>query len=284
MLDINFLPHPLVGTPFGVALDVCIVLAIACYLLALITREYSWVDRLWSICPPVYCLIVAVETGFESPRINLMTFLVVIWGIRLTYNFAIKGGYSKGGEDYRWAVVRERMSPVMLQVFNATFLAPGQMLLIWAFTAPIHFAWLNQDVPLNWLDYLAALVFLVAFVGETVADWQMWVFQEDKMKKIAAGEPVEQQFLTTGLYQYSRHPNYFCELAIWWSFYLFAISSSGAMLNWTGIGVVLLTLLFLSSTRLAETISLSKYPEYAAYQADKPRLIPFTRIGRIRSS
>lgn len=284
MLDINFIPHPLLDTPFGSALDVCIILVIACYLLAVITREYSWVDRLWSICPPVYCLIVAVETGFESPRVNLMTFLVVLWGIRLTYNFAIKGGYGKGGEDYRWAVVRERMSPVMLQVFNATFLAPGQMLLIWAFTAPIHFAWLDQDVPLNWLDYLAALVFMLAFVGETLADRQMWVFQQNKKKHIAAGEPVEQQFLTTGLYKYSRHPNYFCELAMWWSFYLFAVAASSSIMNWTGIGVVLLTLLFISSTRLGETISLSKYPDYAAYQAETPRIIPFTGIGRIRSS
>ena len=281
MLDLNFIPHPLVGTPFGAALDVCIILAIACYVLAVVTREYSWVDRLWSICPPIYCLIVAVETGFESPRINLMTLLVVIWGIRLTYNFAIKGGYGKGGEDYRWAVVRERMSPVMLQVFNATFLAPGQMLLIWAFTAPIHVAWLNQDVPLNWIDYLAALVFLLGFVGETIADRQMWVFQQDKKKRLAAGEAVEKKFLATGLFQYSRHPSYLCEFAMWWSFYWFAIAASDDIFSWTGIGFILLTLLIASGTRLGESISLSKYPEYAAYQAEKPRFIPFTGIGRI---
>lgn len=284
MLDLHFIPHPLVGTPFGSALDVCIILVIACYVHAVITKEYVWVDRLWSICPPVYCLIVAAQTGFESPRVNLMTLLVVIWGVRLTYNFAIKGGYAKGGEDYRWAVVRERMSPLMTQVFNATFLAPGQMLLIWAFTAPVHIAWLHQDVALNWLDYVAALVFVLALAGEILADRQMWAFQQDKKKRLAAGEQPSQQFITTGLFEYSRHPNYFCELAMWWSFYWFAIAASGELLSWTGIGFILLTLLIASGTKLGETISLSKYPEYANYQAEKPRIVPFTSLGRIRQA
>ena len=90
-------------TPYGTALRVCLVLAFAAWFLSVVTREGSWIDRLWSICPPVYCLIVAFATGFQSPRVALMTALVVLWGARLTYNFARKGGFSKGGEDYRWA-------------------------------------------------------------------------------------------------------------------------------------------------------------------------------------
>ncbi len=281
MFDINFIPHPLVGTPYGAALDLCIVFIICCYISAVVTRRYEWVDRLWSVCPPIYCLLVAAETGFESPRINLMTALVVLWGVRLTYNFAIKGGYGKGGEDYRWPVVRERMKPWQIQVFNATFLAPGQMLLIWWFTAPVHVAWENMAAPLNWLDYTAAIVFALALIGETVADRQMSVFQEDKKRRIAAGEPVEQGFFTGGLYQYSRHPNYFCELAMWWCFYWFAIAASDDIFSWTAGGFIVLTASFLGSTPLGEQISLSKYPDYAKYQAEKPRMIPFTGLGKM---
>ncbi len=282
MPDLNFIPHPLVGTPFGAALDLCIVLIVGCYISAVVTRRYEWVDRLWSLCPAIYCLLVAVDSGFESPRINLMTALVVLWSARLTYNFWIKGGYGKDGEDYRWAEVRKRMKPWQIQVFNATFLAPGQMLLIWWFTAPVHIAWVNMDAPLNWLDYTAAIVFALALLGESVADRQMWAFQQDKQRRIEAGEPVEKGFLTTGLFQYSRHPNYFCELAMWWSFYWFAIAASGDVFNWTGGGFVVLTALFLGSTRLGEELSLSKYPDYAAYQASTPRTIPFTGLGKIR--
>ena len=103
---LNFINHPLVGTPYGFALDLCIVLAIVCWVLSILTREYSWTDRLWSIVPAVYCLIVAVDLEFQSARVNVMSVLATLWGIRLTFNYALKGGYWVGGEDYRWIYLR----------------------------------------------------------------------------------------------------------------------------------------------------------------------------------
>ena len=105
---LNFIDHPLVGTPYGSALDLCIVLAIVCWVLSILTREYSWVDRLWSVVPAVYCLIVAVDLEFQSFRVNVMTVLATLWAIRLTFNYALKGGYWIGGEDYRWIYLRLR--------------------------------------------------------------------------------------------------------------------------------------------------------------------------------
>lgn len=282
MPDLNFIAHPLVGTPYGAALDLCIVLTIAAYLLSLITREYSWVDRLWTICPPVYCLIVAASLDFESTRVNLMTLLVFLWAVRLTYNCIRKGGFSKGGEDYRWAVIRDRYGAFWFQVLNLVFIAPAQMFLIWLFTAPVHIAWEHPGAALNWIDAVAALVFIVLFIGETVGDEQMWRFQQEKKRRIAAGEEVAKGFMSTGLFTLCRHPSYICELGMWWSFYWFAIAASGDLVNWTGLGFILLTALIIGSTRLAESISLSKYPDYADYQASLPRLVPFTGIGRIK--
>ena len=100
-MEFGFIDHPLAGTPIGAALDLCIVLAALAWLLSVVTRDYSWVDRLWSICPVLYCLIVAAALDFEAPRVNLMTVLAGLWGVRLTYNLARKGGYWVGGEDYR---------------------------------------------------------------------------------------------------------------------------------------------------------------------------------------
>ena len=284
MPGLDFIPHPLSGTPFGTAFELCLVLALVAWLLSLITREVSWIDRLWSICPPVYCLIVAFALDFNSPRVNLMTVLAVLWGIRLTYNFARKGGYRPGGEDYRWAHVRKQYGPLGFQVLNITFVHPGQMLLIWLFTSPIHRAWQFPDAPLGWLDYLAAALFLTLLVGESVADRQMWDFQQDKKQRIADGEDVEQPFMTSGLYRYSRHPNYFCEIAIWWVFYLFAVAASGEWLHWTGLGFIGLTLLFIPSLRLTEAISAEKYPGYREYQAAVPGLIPLPRKDRAKAA
>lgn len=279
----NFIDHPLTGTPFGAALDLCLVLAALTWLFSVIRREYSWIDRLWPLCPPIYCLLVAAEAGFDSARLNLMTVLVVLWGARLTFNFARKGGFRKGGEDYRWAVVRERIGPVQFQILNLTYTAFGQMLLIWLFTSPVHQAWVWQDAPLTWIDGVAATLFVVLFIGEAIADEQVWAFQQDKQRRVTAGEEVERPFITTGLFRYCRHPNYFCELAMWWIFYLFAVGASGQWLHWTGLGFILLTALFVGSIRLTEKISLGKYPVYSDYQVSTPCVIPL-RIHRRRAA
>ena len=269
---------PLSGTPFGTALYLCIVLAVVGWLFGLVTRECWWVDRIWSLCPPAYCLIVAGMMGFASSRVNLMTALVCLWSARLTYNFARRGGYRRGGEDYRWAVVRERTGPVGFQLLNITFIAPGQMLMIWLTIAPIHLAWLHRDVPLGGLDLAVAAVFLALLAVETIADEQMWAFQQDKKRRLAAGEDVAEPFLRKGLFRLSRHPNYAAEIGMWCVFYLFGVAASGDWLNWTGIGAVGLAALLIGSIRLTESISASKYADYPAYKSATPMLVPSPRL------
>ena len=266
--------HFLTETPYGTALYVCIGIAAFCWVMSLVTRECSWVDRLWSIAPPVYCFIVAADLDFRSVRVNIMTALVLMWSVRLTFNFALKGGYWIGGEDYRWAHLRQELSPLQFQLVNVTFVAPGQMAIIWLFTSPIHRAWEHSGKPLGWLDYLAIVLFLVFFVYESVADAQMWRFQQNKKRQINAGLEVSQPFMNEGLFRFSRHPNYFGEMAIWVTFYLFAISVSSPVWHWTGLGWVLLILLFQPSARLTEKISSEKYPTYSSYQAAVPMFIP----------
>ena len=277
---LNFINHPLTGTPYGTALDLCVVVSILAWLTSVITREYSWADRLWSLCPPIYCLIVAADADFASPRLNLMAVLVTLWGLRLTYNYARKGGFSKGGEDYRWAAIHEKIGPVGFQALNLVFIAPGQMLIVWLFASPVHQAWLWRETPLSFLDGIAAAVFVVFFIGEWVADEQMWRFQQGKKRKIDAGEEVTRPFVTTGLFAWCRHPNFFCEMGMWWVFYLFAVGASGVWFNWTGLGFVVLTLLFHGSTQLTESLTLAKYPAYRDYQATTPRLMPLPFLRR----
>ncbi len=280
MFGLDFIPNPLEGAPFGTALEVCLIIALVAWFLSVVTRESSWIDRLWSLSPPLFCLIVAFATDFQWARVNVMTLLVVLWGARLTFNFARKGGYWKGGEDYRWAHVRERMSPAAFQVLNITFVHPAQMVLLWLFTSPVHRAWEFGDAPLGGLDFLAAGLFFVLLIGQTVADNQQWNFQQDKKRRIAAGEDVAQPFLTTGLFRYSRHPNYFCEIAIWCVFYLFSVAASGQWLHWTGLGCIGLILLFIPSLRMTEELSAAKYPAYSDYQATTSVLIPLPPKGK----
>ena len=275
----NFINHPLVGTPYGYALNLCIALAIVCWVLSILTREYSWTDRLWSIAPAVYCLIVAVDLEFQSARVNIMTVLATLWGIRLTFNYALKGGYWIGGEDYRWIYLRKKLSNLEFQLLNLTAIAPGQTGIVWLFTAPLHQAWVYSGRPMGWLDFVAVVAFLGLLVFESIADGQMWRFQQNKKRQVKEGVEVKRPFMDSGLFRFCRHPNYFCEMGMWVTFYLFAFSASAQFWHWTGLGSVLLILLFQGSTRLGEKISSQKYPAYSKYQATVPRFIPFTRLG-----
>src|SRR5579862_6202245 len=116
---------PLQGAALG-----CAALALTCWLTSIVTGNVSQVDRLWSIAPPLYVAWFASQAGFRDLRLDVMALLTAAWGARLTYNFARKGGYRKGGEDYRWPVMRARLGPVGFQVFNATFIAPYQNVLL----------------------------------------------------------------------------------------------------------------------------------------------------------
>lgn len=146
-------PEPFFDASLTNALMACGAVAFACWLLSVITREYSWVDRIWSIVPQCYVAYFAYCSDFKDPRLVMILVLTTLWGLRLTFNFARKGGYKKGGEDYRWAALRARMQPWQYQVFNVFFIAGYQNLLLFLLAVPAWLAFRAGPVPMSWLDY-----------------------------------------------------------------------------------------------------------------------------------
>jgi steroid 5-alpha reductase family enzyme len=250
----------------------CAALAAVCWLLSVVTREHSWVDRLWSIAPIGYVAYFASASGWH-PRLVLLTVLVALWGARLTFNYARKGGYAPGGEDYRWLELKKRMSPAAFHVFNVLFVAAFQNVLLLGISLP---AWAasHDGSPLGLLDGVLAVVFLGLLALETAADEQQWRFQRAKRAALARGE-THAPFLTTGLFALSRHPNFFAEQALWWVVALFALVAGAR--GWLAIfaGPVVLVGLFHGSTRFTEELSLRRYPSYAEYQRKTARTIPW---------
>jgi len=259
----------------SLCLWVLIALCAATWLASLLTNEHSWVDRIWSIAPVVYAWIFASGAGFASLRLNVIAALITLWGTRLTFNFARKGGYRPGGEDYRWEHLRQGMNPAAYQVFSLLFIAIFQNVLLLLITLPMQVALDNVRVPFGATDGILALLFVGLLVTETVADQQQWDFQQFKKAEQAAGREVKPGFLRTGLFSLSRHPNFFCELAQWWVVFLFGATATGTVLNWSVTGPLLLTALFIGSTRFTEAISASKYPEYEEYRNEVSALIPW---------
>jgi steroid 5-alpha reductase family enzyme len=265
--------------PLLLVLIVAGVAAAFCWITSLITNETSWIDRLWSIVPVIYVWIfagAALVAGIDASRLVVMALLVTAWGARLTFNFARKGGYS-GMEDYRWAILRGRMTGWQFQLFNIFFIVLFQSALLVLITLPAYIAW-QHPVPFTGWDAAFAVLFAAFLVGETVADQQQWNFHR---AKAAAGGTLEPGFVTTGLFAYSRHPNFFFEQAQWWVFYAIGavalVADGGSWLNWTISGAALLTVLFIGSTIFTESISASKYPAYRDYQRTTSMLVPLPR-------
>lgn len=260
-------------------------IAFTCFLVSEITRNYSQVDKLWSIVPIIYVWYLANRSEFDG-RLLLMAVLVTVWGARLTYNFGRRGGYHwipwRGEEDYRWGVLREQnpafQKRLVWGAFNLFFISFYQHTLILLFTLPAVVAWQGSTTPLNWMDALAAGLFLAFVITETIADQQQYNFQTEKYRLKGAGktlpEPYSSGFCTSGLWGKVRHPNYASEQAIWISYYLFSVAATGRWLNWSLAGVILLVLLFLGSSDFSEKISAGKYPAYRDYQNKVPRFIP----------
>ena len=246
------------------------------WILSLFTRDTSWVDRLWSLLPETYVWIFAAHAGLRDARLDLMAVLTTLWGARLTFNFARKGGY-RGVEDYRWAELRSRMSPALFQVFNLVFIVLIQNALLVAISLPALAAAEHPSAP-HPLDIALAVAFFACLFGETLADEQQWRFQRSKAAAVQSGNTSARGFLDTGLFRFSRHPNYFFELAQWWLVFAFGASAAGLHALPSGLGPLLLSALFVGSTRFTEQISAAKYSDYVDYQRRTSPIIPwFTR-------
>jgi len=259
--------------PLLLVIIVAAVVCAFCWISSLITHDNSWVDRLWSIVPVVYVWIFAGYAGFVDVRLDVMAVLVTLWGARLTYNFARKGGYS-GVEDYRWPVLRARMSPAQFQLFNLFFIVIYQNAILVLITLPAYTAYENQG-GFGAIDVVLSALFLLLLAFETVADQQQWKFHQWKKAEVAAGRSPQPRFLQSGLWRTSRHPNFFAEQAQWWVFFFLGAAAAGSVLEWTVLGAVLLTALFIGSTVFTESITRGKYPEYADYQATTSAIVPW---------
>ncbi len=259
-----------------------------CFVVGELSKNNSQVDKLWSIVPIIYVWDMTYLADWNQ-RMVLMSILVTIWAIRLTYNFARRGAYTwkfwAGEEDYRWEVLRKRPGfnkPFIWMLFNLFFICSYQNILIFLFTIPILTV-VGDNSPLNWIDYLLSFLFVLFVLFEFVADNQQYVFQTEKHRRMKEGEALgdyEKGFIDTGLWGIVRHPNYAMEQAIWLVFYFFSVNVTGEWLNWSVAGCALLLILFKGSSDFSEAISAEKYPAYSRYQKTVPRFIPFTKIKK----
>jgi steroid 5-alpha reductase family enzyme len=277
--------NPVVNT-----ISVTVLVIVVVYILGLLTGKHSFVDKAWSIVPVYYAwqfgLAELRDSNVLYPRAAVVACIITVWGVRLTFNFARKGGYAWEGEDYRWPILRERMHKVVYEIFHIVFIAIIQNVLLTSLVAPLFVSWYmasvdGQSQGFNVYDACGIILCSFCLIFEAVADQEQWDFHQRKANKRLQAAEKKLGFLTEGLWAHSRHPNFFAEQSFWVCVSLFASAATGRMLGWWLIGPLGLILLFQGSTDFTEEITSKKYPDYVRYQSQVSRLIPQTKNGSL---
>lgn len=214
-------------------------------------RNVSFVDSLWPIFFIAAACVYFFKLPHTGPRAPLVLTLVAVWGLRLCIHITWRNwGH---GEDHRYQAIRRNNEPFALKSLYIVFLL--QALLAWFISMPLMGA-MASPTAWGWLDALGVALFLTGLFFESVGDWQLARFKSNPANK---GRVLE-----SGLWRYTRHPNYFGDFCVWWGFYLMALAG-GAW--WTLPAPLLLTFLILkiSGVSLLEKDISERRPAYADY-------------------
>lgn len=235
------------------------------YASACLTNNGSMFDAYWSVIPPLGAVWMAVNApnGIDRTRTILVLVVLMVWGVRLTLNW-VRGWTGLGHEDWRYLDMYAKSSspPWLISLFGV-HLFPTLML--WLGSLAFVVALTRSGNALGVLDYLAAVVGISAAVIELIADEQMRAFGRNK----TPGAIME-----SGLWRFSRHPNYFGEILLWLSLFIFALAT-GIGFWWTGIGVVAMLAMFLgASIPMLDGRSEARRPAFADYRRRTSALIP----------
>lgn len=243
------------------ALSVVLAVAVVAWLVSVFRCDVSIVDNLWSLMILLGLLAYLYFAQSSGSRTGLLTVLLSIWAVRLCLHITVRNHGEP--EDRRYRAIRENNQPYFeWKSLYLVFLLQG--FLAWVVCLPVIAAANGQTVP-GPLDYAGSALWLAGMFFEVVGDYQLTRFRRNKS--------TENEVLDSGLWRYTRHPNYFGEAAIWWAFYLFAISA-GAW--WTVFAPLLMTVLLLkvSGVALLEKDITGRRPAYQDYVRRTNAFIP----------
>jgi steroid 5-alpha reductase family enzyme len=242
-----------------------LILFSALWAVSLRLENSSVADVAWGPGILVIGLVYYFTSYFTSDglslRAHLTLALLAIWAIRLGAHLYFRTRLQ--GEDFRYVRWREEYEQWWLVSYFKVFLL--QAVVAWIVSLPIYFAIVSVGSPsLTLLDYLGVLLVVSGVVVESLADEQLRRFRADRVNR--------GKVLDTGLWSYSRHPNYFGEALVWWGFGVIAVATGGV----PGLlGPVVLTyfLIYVSGVALLES-SLVEKKGYIQYAGKTPAFVP----------
>ena len=248
---------------YGWSFTAILLVAIAFWVVSLIRNDVSIVDSLWSL---MFLVMLGLYTSMGDEigaRAWLVLLMVAIWAIRLSSFISIRNHGEP--EDHRYQTIRKNNEPNFR--FKSLFIVFGLQAALAGFIALPLLVAASDTAPLGWLDFAGVALWLVGMFFEVVGDQQLKKFRTD---------PNNQgQVLETGLWKFTRHPNYFGEFTLWWGYFCFALAAGGW---WTLASPLLMSVLLLkvSGVALLESSIKERRPAYARYIKSTNAFFPGT--------
>lgn len=264
--------HPLVAAG---AADVAATFVIFGFSFAF--RNSSFYDPYWSVAPiPIAFWLAAhpmAEVALPARQV-LVLVLVGAWGARLTYNW-LRGWQGLHHEDWRYEKLADDTGKAYWLV-SLTGIHLFPTVLVFLGCLALWPALVVGRGDLGLVDALAVFVTAGAIVIEGVADNQLRAFVKTNR------DP--QRIMDTGLWSWSRHPNYFGETSFWWGVWLFGVAADPSIW-WTVVGPLAMTGLFVFiSIPMMEKRMLAKRPHYAEHQRRVSSLVPLPPKRQARAA
>lgn len=233
------------------------------WLVSVARRDASVIDVFWGPGFAVllgFCYVQAPAPGLRG---GLLLGAVVLWAVRLGLHLGVRW-WQKGEEDHRYAAMRES-NPGTFPVRSLFTVFWFQGLLIWLLGWPLVDTLFGEGPP-GITAWVGVAVFLVGLLFEAVADAQLARFKADPANR--------GQVLDTGLWRYSRHPNYFGEAFLWWGLGLIAVDA-GVWLGLATSAAVTALVFRISGVPLLEPHLENTRPGYAEYARRTSAFIPW---------
>ena len=226
--------------------------------------DVSFVDALWGLGFVIVAWVTYQATGGtpQSPHRIALVAMTSLWGLRLALHLYLR--WREKGPDARYtAFLGER--PGALRSFTLVFAL--QAVLIVLIGAPLYMGQIGVTPPaLGWVAQVGIALWAIGLMMETVADQQL--------NRFRANPDNAGKVLDTGLWRYSRHPNYFGDACVWWGLYLVAAESSIGVYALPAPAIMTFILMKWSGVSLMERTIGTRRPKYADYIARTNAFFP----------
>lgn len=259
----------MLGSGLGLDLVMVVAMMVLLWLVAVKIDDVSFIDAVWGLGMAAVTLFAWWQTGFAGGRAALVAVMAILWGLRLgIYLFVRWRGH---GEDPRYAKMLRKareQGRFAREALTRVFLM--QAVLLFVTSLPAQAGVLASGAAFAGpLAHAGATLWLLGMTFETVGDWQLTRFRADPSNK--------GKVLDTGLWRYTRHPNYFGDACAWWGIWLAAAECGWQVAAITVIGPAFLTytLTRWSGKPLLEMGMAKTRPGYAEYVARTPGFVPW---------